>query len=256
MDSELQERIKARLNLYAVLRNLEDLVALDPEAAERVRNWDIALQFSVRKGPQASLTFKGGACTHERGPHPNPTVKLYFTSPKHLNAMFDGTSMPIPLKGFTKLGFLKRDFAPLTERLEHFLKPDPEGLADAGYRRINTVLTLFTGVFASAELAEVEPTARHLATGMGKGVLQIEVAPDGPYVHVRLDNGTVQAGRGQADEPRARMVFRNLDVANDLLNDRVDAFRAVVQGDVALWGHVPMIENLNLILERVRLYLA
>jgi len=254
--SELDERIRANLNLYAVLQNLEDLVQLDSEMAAKTKNWDVTIQFSVNGGPRAYLAFKNGVCTHGRGRHENPSVKLFFTSPKHLNAMLDGKARPIPLKGFTKLGFLSKEFMPLAGRLAYYLKPEGGLLEDENFLKINTILTLHTALFAVGELAALEPVSKHLAAHMGDGILQVEVPPEGPYVALHLDHGAVSVTKGKADNPKARMIFKNLKVANDLLNDRVDSFRAVAQGDIALKGHVPMLDNFDLILDRVRAYLS
>ena len=111
------DAIKAQVNLYAVLQNLEDLVRLDSEMAELTKDWDTAIQFSVKNGPAAYVEFKKGECRHGVGRHAHPSIKLFFLSAEHLNRMFDGKANPIPLKGFTRLGFLKNEFTALTERL-------------------------------------------------------------------------------------------------------------------------------------------
>ncbi len=165
------ELIKAHLNLNAVLQNLEDLIRLDEEMAQLTRDWNIAIQFAVRNGPAAALTFSGGSCRHQVGIHANPTVKLYFLSPGHLNAMFDGKGTPIPLKGFTRLGFMQKDFARLTDRLGYYLKPEPERLADEKYVRINTILTLNTAIHAVRELALLEPLSRRISAQIPRGAL-------------------------------------------------------------------------------------
>ena len=64
--------VKAHLNLYAVLPNLEDLIRHDPEAAALARKWNTRVQFSVRDGPAACVEFTGGACRVVRDKHPNP----------------------------------------------------------------------------------------------------------------------------------------------------------------------------------------
>ena len=97
--------LRANLNLYAVLQNLEDLVAYDPEMNAFAKSWRLSIQFSVSGGPKAYVAFADGVCKVGRGKHPSPSVILYFTSPGHLNKMFDGKANPIPLWGFTKLGF-------------------------------------------------------------------------------------------------------------------------------------------------------
>jgi hypothetical protein len=257
VSNRLEQRIKANLNLYAVLQNLDDLLRLDPDAAARAKDWCETIQFSVLGGPEAYLEFKDGACTHGRGKHGSPTISLYFATPWHLNQMFDGKAIPpVPLKGFRKLGFLSKEFTPLTKRLEYFLKPNDERLSKADYRKLNTIMTFHTALFAVGELAQWEPVSKQLAAHMGTGVLQMSVLPDGPHVSIEFGGNAVSVKKGEAANPRARMAFRDVDVANALLNNKVDGFQAVVQSDVTLKGYLPMLENINLILDRVHLYLA
>ena len=61
------ELIKANLNLYAVLQNLEDLVKFDKEVSETIKDWDISIQFIVKNGPRAYILFKDGQCVFGRG---------------------------------------------------------------------------------------------------------------------------------------------------------------------------------------------
>jgi hypothetical protein len=251
-----KDLIKAHLNLCAVLQNLEDLVKLDGEMARLVHDWDVVVQFSVRNGPAASVTFKNGNCTHEVGRHPNPTIKLYFISPAHLNSMFDGKGTPIVLRGLTRIGFLKKDFTQLTERLSYYLKPDNNRLADEGYVKINTILTLNTAVHAAKELATLEPSSKRIAAETPHGTFQLEVLPDGPFACITLNADGISVRKGKCDAPMAKMVFKDLPAANAMLTGRLNAFLAVAQGDVILQGQLPIIDNVNLILDRVPAYLT
>ena len=138
--------IKAYLNLHAVLQNLEDLVRLDAQMAQLIKDWKLTVEFVVRNGPSAFVEFRDGVCRHGTTRYGNPTVRLYFTSAEHLNRMFDGKATPIPLKGFLRLGFLKREFSQLTDRLTYYLRPELGNLAEEGYLKINTILTLQTAL--------------------------------------------------------------------------------------------------------------
>ena len=253
MQSDL---IKAHLNLYAVLQNLADLVKLDSESAALTRSWNIAIQFSVRGGPAAWVAFKDGVCQHGIGAHASPTVKLYFLSPAHLNRMFDNKGNPIPLKGFTKLGFLARDFSKLTRRLEYYLKPVNGAAQDPDFKRINTTLTLFTATHAVRELAQLDPVCQKVASHTPSGVLQISVLPDGPVVTLTIQPGRWKIEKAKTDAPTAAMSFLNMDVAHALLNNQLDSFRAVGEGKVMLHGMLPIIDNVGLILDRVAAYLV
>ena len=247
--------IKANLNLYAVLQNLEDLVKLDPDMAALTKKWNVSIQFAVRNGPTAYLEFRDGACRHAMGAHPGPSVKLYFTSPKHLNLMFDGKGNPIPLKGFTRLGFLKNEFSKLTDRMEHYLKPKNGQIEDAAYIKINTILTLYTAAHAIKVLGQLDPVCKKVASHIPAGTLQMAILPEGPYVNITFGKDSITVAKGVVANPSAKMTFTSLEVANKLLNGKLDGFLAVAQGNVVLQGIIPIIDNVNLILDRVEGYL-
>lgn len=247
--------IKANLNLHAVLQNLEDLVAYDPQTAELAKDWRIAIQFSVKGGPQAFVAFDNGACRVGRGSHPTPSVKLFFTSPGHLNRMMDGKANPIPLKGFTRLGFLAKEFPKATDRLEYFLKPAPDRLEDADYLALNTRMTLNTAAFSVPELAALDPLAQMSAAHIQDGTVLIKILPDGPAAHVSFAGGRIEAGKTEVERPMAKLLLRNMRIANDFFNGRLDLFTAVAVGDVIIKGQTPMLDALGLILDRVPAYL-
>jgi hypothetical protein len=251
-----RETIIAHLNLYAVLQNTGDLLRLDSEMADLAKNWRITIQFMVKGGPAAWLEFIDGGCRHGRGQHPSPDVKLLFLSPAHLNKMFAGSGIPIPLKGFTKLGFLQKDFAKLTDRLEAYLKPEEGRLEEAAFRNINTELTLYTAIHAVRELALLEPTCKKVAASIPDGGLQVGVQPDGPWAHLVFKGGEISVGKGPLEKPDATMTFSDMASANALLTGQQDAFQAVAAEKVMLRGLIPIIDNVGLILDRVEEYLV
>jgi len=248
--------IKANLNLYAVLKNLEDLVGCDPDTALRVKNWRVSIAFNVLRGPKAYVEFKGGVCTVGKGRSRSPSVVLFFTSPGHLNRMMDGKANPVPLKGFTRLGFLRNDFTKITEKLEYYLKPTDELLKEPRYLELNTRLTLNTAAFAVEEIGRHDPIGK-LATGRaGNGAVNIKILPNGPAVHVIFLGGAVHAGRGEAENPMALLQMKDWQVANDFLNNRTDPFTAIASGDVIIKGQIPLLESLSSILDRIPHYLS
>ncbi len=250
-----KELIKSHLNLFAVLKNLEDLCAYDPEITKKIENWNISIQFIVSGGPKASVIFKNGQCSVIKGKCPSPSAKLFFTSPAHLNKMFDGKANPIPLKGFTKLKFLTKDFPALTAKLEYYLKPTDELLKNRSYLEMNTRLTINTAVFAVGELGKMDEIGKIASSHMKDGALLLKVLPDGPAAHVEFNAGSSLAHKGDTDRPMAALLFKNLKIANEMLNQKIDAFTAIALGDVMLRGQIGMIDSLNLILDRIPVYL-
>jgi hypothetical protein len=250
------ELLKANLNLYAVLTNLEDLVAHDPETHEKAKGWHISIQFVVHGGPKAYVAFDKGVCTVGRGLHHHPKVVLVFTSPAHLNKMFASTANPIPVWGFTKLGFLTKDFTALTKRLEYFLKPTDALLKDPGYLALNTRFTLNTAAFAVPEIVKLDPVGQAAAAHLHKGVVVMKVLPEGPGVYLALHQGRIEAHKGLYDRPTSAMLMKDQATANAFLNGKSDTFTAVASGEVSIKGQLPLLDALSLVLDRVPHYLS
>ncbi len=250
------EAIKANLNLYAVLQNLEDLVRLDLDMTSLTQNWNVSIQFSVFNGPQAYIAFTNGRCSVKKGKCKSPSVILFFLSPGHLNKMMDGKGNPIPLRGFTKLSFLTKEFPKLTDKLDYYLKPNDTLLSDQAYLKLNTRFTLNTAAFAVRELAFHDTIGKLNAAHIRDGKVLFKVLPDGPCAYLHFHKGNIDVHKEDTDKPMAMMSFKNSQVANDLLNDKIDAFTAVAMGDVIMNGQVSMIEPINIILDRVSFYLS
>ncbi len=249
------QTVLAHLNLEAVLPNLAELVARDPEAAALAAGKDICIQFSVRQGPVAHIAFQQGACRVGTGKPARSDVLLFFTSCRHLNNMFDGRANPIPLKGFTRIGFLTKNFQKITDRLEYFLKPGESSTADPEYMALNTRLMMHTAARAIAVLSEKDAAARSVAAGIPDGWVVMKVLPDGPAVSIGFSGGRAEMRPDEVDAPMACMFIKNEGVANDLLNQKLDPFAAIALGDVMIRGQTPMLDGMDLILDRIGHYL-
>ena len=249
------QKIKASLNLHAVLRNLSTLVACDEKAREIIKNWDLSLGFTIFKGPSLFLVFKDGACRAGEGAMEKPDIRLFFLSASHFNAMMEGRAVPIILKGFSHLHFLRRRFPKLTDRLAHFLKPQAFHFEDAEFRRINTQLNLSVAMRAVCELATQDAMGRCNASAIPEGTLAIQVLPKGPVVGLSKKGDALEVADVKPEEASAILRFRDVDVACDLVNGRCDAFAALTRGDIAMRGRIPMIEAVNLMIDRIPHYL-
>ncbi len=264
------EDVRARLNLFAVLPNLEDVVRGDPEMRELVADTRLSVRFTIANGPSTTVRFAEGTCTvgpqarrdEAGGPGAagaggsGPTVRLAFASASHLNKMFDGASQPIPLWGFNHLGFLKKEFTELSDRMAYYLSPTDELLAHPGYLAMNTLLTLNTAAFAVPVLLGHDPECAPLRHGLSHGTIVIKVLPDGPAVSLVCGASGVLPVKGELTHPSALVLLKDLRTANDFLAGKLDTFVAAVIGDVQLWGRVAMVDTLALVLDRVGKYLA
>lgn len=250
------ELIKARLNLYAVMKNLENLVQFDPEMAALSKTWNVSIQFSVLFGPKAFIEFQNGRCRVEKGKLPKPSIRLFFISSAHLNWMMDGKGFPIPLKGFTKIPFLNGDFQKLTKKLEYYLKPTEDLLKDEKYVELNTRFTLNTAAHAIPEIGNLDRIGKHAVSHIQTGDILMKILPDGPAVTLRVQNGIITPLSEETDRPMACLYMKNIRVANDFLNAKLDAFTAIASGDVMIKGQTPMLDSMGLILDRIPAYLG
>lgn len=247
--------IKSRLHLYAVLQNIEDLVQHDEQSKNLIKGWNIVIKFSVKNSGNVYLIFENGKCTVTEKTDKKPDIVLFFTSPSHLNKMFEGKANPIPLKGLTKLKFLTKEFSKLTQRLEYYLKPDEQKLKDNTFITINTVMTLNTALYALKELLLFDPIGKHIAKKV-KGSLVMMNVDKGPAVYIEQKGDSFEVHKGYHNNPLAVLQFKSMKIANDFLNGKMDAFSAIASGAVATKGHIEWLDAVSPVLDRIALYLA
>jgi putative sterol carrier protein len=248
--------IKAGINLYAILKNLEDLIDLDEESRNLIQGKRLSIQFVVKNGPDAWVKFENNTCQVGQGKIKNPSVKLWFKSPEHLNKMFDGEANPIPLKGFTKLGFLTKDFPKITDKLEYYLKPEKVENPTDEYIAINTRFTLTVAAFALSEIGKYDEKSKITASHIPNGKIQMRVLPNDPAVFLKVEDGVISAEKGTTEKPDAIMEMKDIQTANDFLNGKSNPFLAIASGDVIIKGQTPMLDNLSLILDKVQKYVS
>ncbi len=245
---------KANINLYAVLRNLEDLCELDTEMKELIKGKNISIQFSVKNGPKAFLSFKDDKCIFSKGIG-KCNLNLFFKSPEHFNAMIDGKANPIPTKGFTKIKFLTNEFVSLTNKLTYYLKPTEELLKNNLYMKINTILSSYTAFFALCEIGNTDRIGKLNAKRIPDGVIEVSILNGGPSIKISANNGYLDAKKGSFTSPRSSMIFSDIETANAVLNGNIDSYTCIATGRLQMKGFIPMLDNLNKLLGQVPSYL-
>ena len=245
----------AYINLYAVLGSLENLCALDEDARALLTNKKpITIGIEVKDGPAATITFKNGRCRMEDGIGPCD-IKLPFSSCEKFNGMIDGTVTPIPSKGFKHIGFLLKEFTPLTDLLSKYMRPDPEDLKDERFFNISTSLMFYTIAVAIAQIGNNDEIGKFSADHMVDGDILMAIK-DGPQATIRVRNHRLITVKQGTDKPRALMEFDNIKLARDLFDGKVNSVACVGEGKIRMGGMISMVDNMNRILDLVGLYLA
>ena len=258
----------AKINLFAVLRNIEDLCVMDPVSKDLIKDVDLGVEFNVPEVGAAVLTFKGGKCTFTRGKGKS-ALKLYFTSPEHFNNLIappvnpktGEPKMVIPIfYNVFKVKFLLDTFTKLADRLSYYLQPKPEKkdelLKDPAYFETNTILTAYTAFYAMSEIANSDYVGKAIARRMPDGVIACEVGGTDLAMNITVKDHIFVTNKGKVAQPRATMVFGDLQFAHDLLNGKTSSFTGMGTGQFQVYGFVEMLEQMAKLLSQVSIYLA
>ena len=258
----------AKINLFAVLRNIEDLCVMDPVSKDLIKDVDLGVEFNVPEVGAAVLTFKGGKCTFTRGKGKS-ALKLYFTSPEHFNNLIappvnpktGKPKMVIPIfYNVFKVKFLLDTFTKLADRLSYYLQPKPEKkdelLKDPAYFETNTILTAYTAFYAMSEIANSDYVGKAIARRMPDGVIACEVGGTDLAMNITVKDHIFVTNKGKVAQPRATMVFGDLQFAHDLLNGKTSSFTGMGTGQFQVYGFVEMLEQMAKLLSQVSIYLA
>lgn len=246
---------KAYINLNGVLRCLPHVCALDQTAKELIRGRNLTIQFRVKNGPIARLVFEDGVCRFEKGKGKSQ-IKLNFSNPEHFNRMMEGRANPSISKGLLKIGFLTKEFMQLTKRMEYYLKPEPALLADASFRRINTILTFYVAFHSLAEVGMHDPVGVQVMKHAKRGVLVAAIEQTDVKVRLKLSPGNIEVAAMDDDSPVCKLRFASVDKAYEVLSGKLDFLTAIGFGDVRMEGFMPVMQTVEHILPMVNTYLA
>jgi hypothetical protein len=252
-----RSRILANLHLHAVLPRLEDLVRLDEEARKIAQEMNLSVRFRVLGGPSRVVTVRRGRAESSGDPSARAELGLLFTSCDQLNNMFmEKPAVPLPYKRIDKLGQMKQ-FTRLTEILARYLKPPEAELKDRVFKKRFVELTLLTGLAGAAQIAKYDSKVEHAVELLPHGTIQFSVLPDGPFAFVEVDpDKNIRSGAGTIDNPSANLDISGVDLAAELLADRLDQFAALGSGDLRASGLLPLVDEFNALLDRVGKFLA
>jgi len=254
--TDTDPRVRAQVNLHAVLGSLPRLAELAPDAQAFLAGLPrpVAVSFRGPAGLSMDLTFARDGITSGRTPRAVRAL-LVFRSAAHLNAVVDGTAGPIPAAGPAGLRFLLRVFTPLSDLLGSYLQPTPDRLADAGFTEINALLTLHVAATAIAIIGNEDRSGQFSVAQMPDGDVDIEVG-DGLRYRLAVRGSSIRLDGDPTGPPRAALTFADLDVAGGVLTGRYSALACICDGRMAMRGMIPLVDNTSRILDRVSSYLG
>jgi hypothetical protein len=250
-----RDRLLAHLYLHAVIPRLADLVRVDSQARDLASGLNLTVELVVAGGPRVALSFARGTVAVSPEPAGWGAAALFFPSCRALNRMFEGGKVtPVPFKAAAfHLGGLKK-FSALSDRLTRVLKPSAEDLKDAGLRACYVELSLLTGLSAACVLAQRDPAMAKAVGPLHDGVLLYDVL-GGPKAHVVIRKPHFEARPGAVERPLATLEIKDVDYAVEVIAGRVDTFAAVGLTDIRITGDANVLDEFNMIFDRVGLYL-
>lgn len=253
----MSTRTQAFVNFYAAMGTMETYVKLDEKARELAAQKDIVIRFKVKSGPDGVLIFKRGAI--KAVPYiegMGSDIILTCSSPEKFNQVVDGKGMPIPIKGFFKLGFMMNKesaFNVLSTKMAEIMRK--KEFDDEKEKRLSTLLAFNAMVAALAQIGNVDELGKMSAKSIPDGDISIEI-PNECYCTVRAKGGMLEYIPEKSSNPRSKMVFDTLETAKSVIDGELDAMSCIATGKISMSGFIPMLQNLNNILNLVPKYLS
>ena len=122
-------------------------------------------------------------------------------------------------------------------------------------KALTTRLAFYAMTGALAQLANEDELGQLSASHIADGEISVSIKDD-TYVTLVAKDHKLTCLKKKAEAPRAFMEFGSIDIAKGLIDGKLDAMSCICNGGLTLKGFVPMLEQLNKILNLVPKYLA
>ncbi len=248
------QKTLAYINLFGVLGSLTELCRQVPEAKALLGDQKITIAIVVKDGPAGRLIFEKGNCTVVPGDGACH-IRLPFSTCAKFNGMIDGTVTPFPSKGFTKIGFLTGPFIKLTDLLSKYLRAGDEDLMDPTFFRVATLMKFYVVSEAISQIANYDRIGQASASYIVDGTARMAIG-DVIGAGITAKDHVLTTTHEMPESYIAYMTFKDLQLASDLFDGKVNSVASVGHGNVVIGGMISMIDNMNRILDRVAMYLA
>jgi hypothetical protein len=245
----IDQKILSKIYLGAVLPTMEALSIEDPEASSYAAQWNGRIRIAVGfTGPRCDIAFKDSRVEVESGGRGRSNVYLFFPTTKMLNALFTGKglSIPIPLKGFTRLKGLKV-FSLLAKRMEKVL--DGGAAPEKIMARITMDIMVRTLAIIAGDDPELHPLAQKLH---GKMEFRIK---NGHAAYVDFTGGRPKSIVGTLERPDCLFEFATDDIFLKVAEDKVDVLAEASLLNISLKGDLHMAQVVNIFLDKIGAYL-
>jgi hypothetical protein len=246
----------AALYLEAVLPAIPLLATRDAALAAALAGSDFAVVFTTAGHLRTRLALRAGVATGSFGAASSPQpgdIRLWFPSPGQVVRAFDGRRRPaiaLPLGGWLRLFRLRR-LSAAGQRVEFILthRPPP---ADTAALALHAWGNLAVGLAAATAWLRHHPDGPAARARLGSGVVVFS-CPALPS-SLWLDLTSLTTGAGEPPHGAvlmATVTFADLDTLLAELDHQLDAPAALGLGTLRLSGHLPLAENLSLLLLKV-----
>lgn len=252
----LDEHMRCRLFLLAVLPALQDLLKVSEAARDCLGKQRFSLCLKTRSGVRVGFRFAGGSVRVSEG-SAAAAIELYFHTDNQVIALFEKRKAvpPMPTRGFHKLARLKT-FQALAGMLEEYLRPPPARLTDPVFAEAHVRIAFGVALRALCQLGQHEPVTRRMLASGPCGCAVFQLGQKGYPSWISLFPEKLGWGRGVPPMgPDVRVRFFDLRTAVDALQARLDTQAAVGLGQLQVEGLVPLADHIDHLLERVGTYL-
>ena len=247
-------RTLAHINMYAMLSCMSELCAISPAASVLASpDKPVVLCLKIRRGPALTMTFERGICKTYEGSYTHD-ILLRFPSYEKFNGMLDKSRIPIPIKGFGKQAFLRRNFSLLSDILGKYLGTVETGQFNEAFFQDSTSLLFSVYADAIAQVANQDSIGRFTASGMVDGTLVMSIQ-NGPKAALQVAGHTIKRLSDIPDSPTAIVEFKSARVARDVFDGRQGIPVCLGTGLMEPGGHMGLLLPFYRLLERVAVYL-
>ncbi|MGE9294884.1 MAG: hypothetical protein ACQKBV_01140 [Puniceicoccales bacterium] len=254
MKQDAFQHLQLRLFLHAVFPTLDGVIKASPHAQGLLRDNAFSVCFKSLSGVRASYHFTEGGCDYVSGDSQQSGIGLLFLTDAQAVATFleKKTFPPIPTRGFSALSKMNT-FTALAKEMQDWLKPGDDRLQDEDFREKFAMFSLGLALRGVTQLCAHERKGREQLASGPQGLVSFQIGEDGEPVWLLLRRHELASGEGDLpEEPAARVVFRNSEIAARAVRDEIDSIAAVGRGDIMVQGIAPLADHANALMERVQ----